>query len=131
MSHKSIVNTLLTGAFLLAGTATFAQNSKASAQLVAGIYLTKQEGKICLAVEKQPNTFAFVQLLTPTGEELYRATLPQKGDKFRQLLDLRELESGTYTIRIKQGGTVIVKSLQVQSTAPDTTATTRHLTLGN
>lgn len=131
MLHAKTINAFLTGALLLAASATFAQTTTEPAPLVVGVYPIKQEGKICLAVEKQPNTFAFVQLLAPGGEELYRATLPQKGDKFRQVFDLHELKEGTYTLRIKQGKASIVRLIQVVTATPDPTTPARHLTVGN
>jgi|GEM_PF-1547826 len=135
MSNKSTLNALLTGAFLLAGSLTssvaFAQTATDPAPLVVGVYPTKQADKICLSVEKQPNTLAFVQLLTPTGKELYSDTLPRKGTGFRQLFDLSELADGLYSLRVRQGETVIVKSIQLRTTAPAPKLLTRSLILGN
>ena len=131
MSHKSTINALLTGALFLAGSASFAQTAQDPTSLIVGVYPTKQEGKICLAVEKKPNTTAFVQLLTPTGEELYSATLPKKDAKFRQTFDLHELTDGTYILRVKQGESLIIKSFELQTFTPNPTAPARSLTLGN
>ena len=131
MSHNSSIKSLLAGALLLTGSVAFAQTTPGPAPLTVGVYPTKQVDKFCLSVEKQPNTFAFVQLLAPGGEELYRATLPQKGDKFRQVFDMNELQDGTYTVRIKQGSSVIVKHVQLRTTAPELTQPTRSLTVGN
>ena len=135
MSNKSTLNALLTGALLVAGSLTgsvaFAQSTTDPAPLVVGIYPTKQAEKICLSVEKQPNTLAFVQLLTPKGKELYSGTLPRKGTSFRQLFDLNELTDGLYRLRVTQGKTVIVKSIQLQTTAPEPNLPTRLLTLAN
>ena len=131
MSHKSSIKALLAGAFLLAGSVSFAQPTPAPASLTVGVYPTKQADKFCLAVEKPFNTFAFVQLLAPTGEELYAAQLPKQGASFRQLFDLTELKDGTYRLRIKQGGTVIIKSIQLRTNPPDLSQPTRSLTLGN
>ena len=69
--------------------------------------------------------------MTPNGEELYKATLPQKGDKFRQIMDLHELKDGTYTLRIRQQGNVIVKSIQLRTNALEQTQPTRSLTVGS
>ena len=67
MLHKSSINALLTGALLVAGSVAFAQTTTDPTPLAVGVYPTKQAEKICLSVEKQPNTLAFVQLLAPTG----------------------------------------------------------------
>ena len=131
MSHKSPIKALLAGALLLAGSTTFAQTTTEPVPLIVGVYPTKQADKFCLAVEKPSNTFAFIQLLAPTGEELYNAQLPKQGTSFRQLFDLNELKDGTYRLRIKQGGTVIVKSIQLRTNAPDVPQPARSLTLGN
>ena len=131
MLHYPPIKALLAGALMLAGSATFAQTTQQPVQLVVSLYPTKQVEKICLAIEKQPNIMALVQLLSPTGEELYWAQLPKKEAKVHQLFDLNELEDGTYTICIKQGKEVIVKLIQLQTTAPKLTESARHLTLGN
>ena len=133
MSHTASFKSLLTNALFLTatltGTIAFAQTTQSPAPLTVGVYPTKQVDKFCLAVEKQPNAFVFVQLMAPGGQELYRATLPQKGDKFRQIFDLNELQDGTYTLRIKQGGNVIVKSIQLRKT-PERIQPTRSLSVG-
>ena len=135
MSHKSFINALLTGALLVAASLTgpvaFAQTTTDPTPLAVGVYPTKQAEKICLSVEKQPNTLAFVQLLAPTGEELYHANLPKKGTSFRQVFNLNEMKDGIYTLRIKQGATVIVKSIHLRTNAPELTQPMRSLTLGN
>ncbi|MFD2936114.1 hypothetical protein [Spirosoma flavum] len=131
MSTNSFFKSLLAGALLLAGSATFAQTSETPDQLLVGVYPTRQVNKICLAVEKQPDTHAYVQLLASTGEELYRAQLPKKGTSFNQIFDMNELEDGTYTLRVEQGKNVIVKSIHLQTTTPDPAAPARFLTLGN
>ncbi|WP_460934862.1 hypothetical protein [Spirosoma humi] len=131
MSTNSFFKSLLAGALLLAGSATFAQTTETSRPLLVGVYQTKQVNKICLSVEKQPNTIAFVQLLAPTGEELYRAQLPKKGVSFRQVIDMNELEDGTYSLRIEQGKDVIIKSIHLQTATPDPAVSARFLTLGN
>lgn len=129
MSTKSI-NTLLTGALLLTGSAVFAQTTPVPAPLAVGVYATAQAGKICFAVVKPSNTLASVYLLAPTGETLYYAQLPKKNASFRQILDLHELEDGIYSLRIKQDETVIVKSIQLLTNTPDPTLPTRLMTLG-
>ena len=131
MSHKSSINALLTGALLVAGSVAFAQTTTDLTPLAVGVYPTKQAEKICLSVEKQPNTLAFVQLLAPTGEELYHANLPKKGTSFRQVFNLNEMKDGIYTLRIKQGATVIMKSIYLRTNAPELTQPMRSLTLGN
>ncbi len=131
MSHKSFFKALLMGALALTGSAVFAQTMPDPAPLVADIYLTRQVEKFCLSIGKQANTLAFVQLLAPGGEELYSASLPRKGTSFRQLFDLNELKDGTYTIRIQQGKSVIVKSIQLQTKAPEQTIPSRMLIVGN
>ena len=135
MSHTSPVNRLLTGALLVAtlltGSVALAQTTPGSTPLAVGVYPTKQVDKFCLAIEKQPNTMASIQLLAPTGEELYVARLPKKDARFHQIFNMNELQDGTYTIRIKQGSRVIVKSVQLRSTAPELSQPTRSLTVGN
>ena len=131
MLTNTFTKSLLAGALLLAGSATFAQTTGTPDQLIVGVYPTKEANKICLAVEKQPNAFAFVQLLSPAGEELYRAQLPKKGAKFNQVFDMNELQDGTYTLRVRQGKDSIVKSVQLQTTTPEPTTPVRFLTLGN
>lgn len=131
MLTNSFFKGLLAGAFVLAGSATFAQTTETPNPLLVGLYQTKQVNKVCLSIEKQDNTFAFVQLLAPTGLELYRAQLPKKGVNFRQVFDMNELEDGTYILRIKQGKDVIVKSIHLQTTTPDPATPARFLTLGN
>ena len=130
MLHKSLFKSLLAGVFALAGSAVFAQTTTTPEPLIVGVYPTNQVNKIRLAVEKQPNTFVFVQLLGPTGEELYHDHLPQKGDRFSQVFDMNELEDGTYTLRIKQGKHIIVRLIQLQTAAPEPATSGRFLTLG-
>lgn len=131
MLHPSPIKSLLAGALLLTASVSFAQTAPVLTPLVVGVYPTKQVEKFCLSIEKQPNMLAFVQLLAPTGEELYSAALPKKEARFHQVFDMNELQDGTYTLRIKQGGNVIVKSIQLRTNAPELTQPTRSLTLGN
>ena len=130
MSHNPLAKTLLAGVLLLTGSATFAQTAPmpTPAPLTVGIYATKQAEKFCLAIDKQPDTYVYVQLLAATGEALYRATLPRKSAKLRQIFDLHELTAGTYTLRIKQGKNLIIRQIQVGTTAP--APATRYLTVG-
>ncbi len=135
MSTKSTFTALFTGAILVAASLTssvaVAQTTAEPSTLVVGVYPTKQAEKICLSVEKKPNALAFVQLLTPTGGELYSGILPKKGSSFRQFFDLNELNDGVYRLRVTQGKTIIVKSINLQTTAPDPSLSTRSLTLEN
>lgn len=135
MSHTSSFKDLLTGALLIAtlltGSVALAQTTPGAAPLAVGVYPTRQADKFCLAVEKQPNTVASVQLLTSSGQELYAASLPRNEARFHQIFDMNELQDGTYTIRIKQGSRVIVKSVQLRTTAPELSQPMRLLTMGN
>ncbi len=131
MFQYSPIKAILTGTLLLAGSAMFAQTVKDPSPLLVGLYPTKQAEKICLAIEKQPNTDATIELLAPSGDELYAARLPKKEAKCHQLFNLNELENGTYTFRVKQGKTVIVKSIRLENSTPEPVAPTRTLTLGN
>lgn len=130
MLHKSSFKALLAGAFALAGSVAFAQTTKAPESLVVGVYPASQANKICLAIEKQPNTLVSVQLLGPTGDELYHDHLPKKGDRFSQVFDMNELKDGTYTLRVKQGKDVIVKLIQLHTAAPEPATPARFVTLG-
>lgn len=67
MAHNPIFNLLLTGAVVLTSLTAFAPMPQNPAPLVVGVYPTKQEGKICLVVEKQASMFAYVQLLDLAG----------------------------------------------------------------
>ena len=135
MSHPSSVKGLLKGTLLvitlLTGSVSVAQTTADPAPLVVGIYPTKQVDKFCLAVEKQPNTVASVQLLTSRGEELYAASLPKKEARFHQIFNMNELQDGIYTLRIQQGSRVIIKSVQLHTTNPEPTQPIRSLTLGH
>ncbi|WP_018619540.1 hypothetical protein [Spirosoma luteum] len=131
MLHHSFFKSLLAGAFALAGSATFAQTATPPDQIMVLVYPISQANKICLEVKKQPNAFVSVQLLTPTGEVLYQDHLPKKGDRFSQVFDMNQLKDGVYTLRIKQGKDVIVKSIQLQTSAPAPAIQERFLTLGN
>ena len=128
MSHK-LINALLAGALLLTGSATFAQTTPEPASLLVGVYETAQAEKICVAVVKPANTVAYVQLLASTGEALYLAHLPRKDASFRQVIDLHKLEDGTYSLRIKQGSSTVVKSIQLQTNRLNPTVPMRFLTL--
>ena len=44
---------------------------------------------------------------------------------------MNELKDGLYTLRIKQGKDVIVKSIQLQTSAPAPATQERFLTVGN
>ncbi|MBC7570669.1 MAG: hypothetical protein H7319_13160 [Spirosoma sp.] len=131
MLHNAFTKALIAGTLLSAGSATFAQTTETPAALIVGVYPTKQANKICLAVEKQPNKLVLVQLTGPMGDELYHDHLPKKGERFSQVFDMNELNDGTYTLRIKQGKDIIVKSIRLQTTAPDPSTPERFLTLGN
>lgn len=130
MAHNPISNLLPTGAVVLTSLTAFAPLPQNPAPLVVGVYPTKQEGKIYLAVEKQASTFACVQLLDQAGEELYQAALPRKGTTFSQVFDLHELKDGMCTVRVRQGNTVIVKPIQARTTVPEPTGPVRYVTLG-
>lgn len=129
MSHNAFTKVLIAGVLTLAGSTAFAQITETPAALVVGVYPTKQVNKICLTVEKQPNTLVFVQLMGPTGNELYYGNLPKKGDRFSQVFDMNELNDGAYTLRVKQGKDVIVKLIQVHTTSPEPAAPARFVTL--
>lgn len=131
MVHNSIINLFLTSVLLLAGSAVFAQTTQNATQFMVGVYPKAQVGKICVAVEKKPNTVVTVELLAPTGDDLYLAHPPKKLAKFHQVFDLNELPDGIYTIRVSQGESVIVKTLQLQTPAPEVTLPARQLTVGN
>ena len=94
------------------------------------MYPAKQVNKIHLVIEKQPDAFVSVQMLAATGEELYHAHLPRKGDRFNQVFDMNQLIDGTYTLRIKQGKDIIVKQIQLQTATPEPVAPIRLVTLG-
>ncbi|GAB3225112.1 hypothetical protein [Spirosoma arcticum] len=134
MSHTTSFKSLLTGVLLLttslSASVTLAQTTQDPTPLTVGVYPTRQVDKFCLAVEKQPNTVASVQLMTSGGNVLYAASLPKKEARFRQIFDMNELQDGTYTIRIEQGDSVIVKSVQLRTTAPEPSQPTRSLTVG-
>lgn len=131
MLHNSFTKVLIAGVLTLAGSTAFAQTTETPAALVVGVYPTKQVNKVCLTVEKQPNTLVFVQLIGPTGDELYHDHLPKKGDRFSQVFDMNQLKDGLYTLRIKQGKDVIVKSIQLQTSSPAPATQERFLTVGN
>lgn len=84
-----------------------------------------------MSIEKQENTLTFVQFLAPSGEELYYASLPKKGTGFRQIFDLSDLKDGLYRLRIRQGDTIIVKSIQLRTTTPEPELPTRSVTLSD
>lgn len=130
MVRNSTISVFLTS-LLLTGSTAFAQTTPNATQFIVGVYPKAQVGKICVAVEKQPNTAVTVELLAPTGDNLYLAHPPKKLAKFHQVLDLTELPDGTYTVRVSQGESVIVKTLQLQTTVPEVTLPARHLTVGN
>lgn len=131
MVHNPTISVFLSSILLLTGSTVFAQTTQNATQLLVGVYPKAQVGKICVAVEKQPNAVVTVELLTPTGDDLYLAHPPKKLAKFHQVFDLTELPDGIYTIRVSQGESVIVKTLQLQTTAPEVTLPARHLTVGN
>ena len=83
-----------------------------------GIYTTK-EGKIRVNVDKFNKKATVILLEDSKGKVLHQEVVGKNETKFRRLLDMSQLPTGEYTLKITSDGEKQIKKLGLTEKLPD------------
>ena len=119
---KNLVKSLL---FAFAMTFVIAFNASADDKdtlkvtgFESGIYTTK-EGKIRIHVDKYNKKPTVILLEDKRGKILYEEVIGKNETKLRRMIDMSQLPTGEYTLKIFSNGEKQIKKLGISETQPE------------
>ena len=119
---KNLVKSLL---FAFAMTFVIAFNASADDKdtlkvtgFESGIYTTK-EGKIRIHVDKHNKKPTVILLEDKRGKILYEEVIGKNETKLRRMIDMSQLPTGEYTLKIFSNGEKQIKKLGISETQPE------------
>lgn len=115
---KSLVIAVLFGAVssttLSAQTLDRAPKESASAATYeVGTYSSNDGTKLNVAVDKQAGSRVDIRLKDATGKVLFMELLGKKEEKYRAVLNISDLENGSYQLVISNGVSTVVRTVTV------------------
>jgi len=84
----------------------------------SGIYTTK-EGKIRIHVDKYNKKTTVILLEDQRGKVLYEEVVSKNETKLRRMLDMSQLATGEYTLKISSNGEKQIKQLGISEKQPE------------
>ena len=119
---KNLVKSLI---FAFAMTFVIAYNASADDKdtlkvtgFESGIYTTKQ-GKIRIHVDKYNKKPTVILLEDKRGKILYEEVAGKNETKLRRMIDMSQLPTGEYTLKISSNGEKQIKKLGISETQPE------------
>ena len=119
---KNLINSVIFAfamTFVIAGTAS--ADDKDTLKVTgfeSGIYTTKQ-GKIRIHVDKYNKKPTVILLEDKRGIILYEEVAGKNETKLRRMIDMSQLPTGEYTLKISSNGEKQIKKLGISETLPE------------
>ncbi|WP_031530398.1 hypothetical protein [Dyadobacter crusticola] len=83
----------------------------------ASLYKISDSNKVRLSVNKATNDKVKVIVRDKAGNVYYSEVFNNKGSKYRRVFNLDEMNDGTYYFEMQNGGSKLIKEVQIESTS--------------